>query len=286
MPSGWTRLVLENFEFPYERVFPPDLDKGGLRAKYDVIVFNGAGCAGRRRRTRRGGPRCGAPARAEAPARGGGRGGRRAGRGRRRPRGLHAAADSGGVRAASGQVSAQTMAQVKAFVEEGGTVIAIGGVGDGRRAAVRPARDESPGRERRAAAAREVLRARLRCCASRWTTSNPLAHGLDKQARRLLRQRSRVQADGRCRGQGHAPRRVVRRAASRCAAAGPGGRSISTRASGSSRARVGKGRVFLIAPGDPVPVAAARHLQAVLQRPVSVGRAGVAAGRTGQPVTR
>ena len=43
MPSGWTRLILENFEFPYELVFPPDLDKGGLRAKYDVIVFNGAG---------------------------------------------------------------------------------------------------------------------------------------------------------------------------------------------------------------------------------------------------
>ena len=43
MPSGWTRLVLENFEFPYDRVFPPDIDRGGLRAKYDVIVFNGAG---------------------------------------------------------------------------------------------------------------------------------------------------------------------------------------------------------------------------------------------------
>ena len=43
MPSGWTRLILENFEFPYELVFPPDLDKGGLRAKYDVIVFNDAG---------------------------------------------------------------------------------------------------------------------------------------------------------------------------------------------------------------------------------------------------
>jgi hypothetical protein len=36
MPSGWTRLILENFEFPYERVFPPDLDKGGLHEKYDV----------------------------------------------------------------------------------------------------------------------------------------------------------------------------------------------------------------------------------------------------------
>ena len=49
MPSGWTRLIFENFEFPYERVFPPDLDKGNLRAKYDVLVFNGAGLRRRRR---------------------------------------------------------------------------------------------------------------------------------------------------------------------------------------------------------------------------------------------
>ena len=43
MPSGWTRLILENFEFPFERVFPPDLDEGNLSDKYDVLVFNGAG---------------------------------------------------------------------------------------------------------------------------------------------------------------------------------------------------------------------------------------------------
>jgi hypothetical protein len=37
-PTGWTRLVLENFEFPFEHVYPPMLDAGNLNAKYDVLV--------------------------------------------------------------------------------------------------------------------------------------------------------------------------------------------------------------------------------------------------------
>ncbi|MBL0940009.1 MAG: peptidase [Gemmatimonadaceae bacterium] len=39
MPSGWTRLILEKFEFPYTNVFPEEIDKGNLKAKYDVLVF-------------------------------------------------------------------------------------------------------------------------------------------------------------------------------------------------------------------------------------------------------
>ncbi len=39
MPSGWTRFIMENFEFPFEVVYPPQLDAGNLREKYDVIVF-------------------------------------------------------------------------------------------------------------------------------------------------------------------------------------------------------------------------------------------------------
>jgi hypothetical protein len=39
MPSGWTRLVLERFEFPYRVVFPPELDAGNLREKFDVLIF-------------------------------------------------------------------------------------------------------------------------------------------------------------------------------------------------------------------------------------------------------
>ncbi|MDX2181016.1 MAG: M14 family metallopeptidase [Bryobacteraceae bacterium] len=39
MPSGWTRFMLEQFEFPFEVIYPEKLDAGDLRSKYDVIVF-------------------------------------------------------------------------------------------------------------------------------------------------------------------------------------------------------------------------------------------------------
>jgi hypothetical protein len=39
MPSGWTRLIFERFGFPFEVVFPKTLDAGNLIDKYDVIVF-------------------------------------------------------------------------------------------------------------------------------------------------------------------------------------------------------------------------------------------------------
>jgi hypothetical protein len=39
MPSGWVRWILEQFEFPFDVVYPPDLDAGSLRSKYDVLVF-------------------------------------------------------------------------------------------------------------------------------------------------------------------------------------------------------------------------------------------------------
>ncbi|HUF31144.1 MAG TPA: M14 metallopeptidase family protein [Gemmatimonadaceae bacterium] len=39
MPAGWARWILEQFEFPFSRVFAPELDAGNLSAKYDVLVF-------------------------------------------------------------------------------------------------------------------------------------------------------------------------------------------------------------------------------------------------------
>ncbi len=39
MPSGWTRWLLEQFEFPFEVVFPPRLDAGKLRDQFDVLIF-------------------------------------------------------------------------------------------------------------------------------------------------------------------------------------------------------------------------------------------------------
>jgi hypothetical protein len=104
MQAGWTRWILEQFEFPFERVFAPALDAGNLNARFDAIVFvSGA-----------------------IPAAGGGRGGGRGGRG----------AAGGGTapvdlpveyRDQWGSVTAdRTLPQIKAFIEGGGTVLAIG----------------------------------------------------------------------------------------------------------------------------------------------------------------
>lgn len=39
MTSGWTRWLLEQFSFPFEVVFPPLLDAGNLRARFDCLIF-------------------------------------------------------------------------------------------------------------------------------------------------------------------------------------------------------------------------------------------------------
>jgi hypothetical protein len=41
MASGWIRWLLEQFEFPYELVFAPALDAGGLEARFDALIFVG-----------------------------------------------------------------------------------------------------------------------------------------------------------------------------------------------------------------------------------------------------
>lgn len=39
MPSGWTRWILEQFDFPFTVVYPQTLDAGNLADKFDVIIF-------------------------------------------------------------------------------------------------------------------------------------------------------------------------------------------------------------------------------------------------------
>ncbi len=39
MDSGWMRWLLERFDFPFERVYAQALDGGNLRSKYDVLIF-------------------------------------------------------------------------------------------------------------------------------------------------------------------------------------------------------------------------------------------------------
>jgi len=39
IPSGWTRWLLERFEFPFEVVYPVTLDAGPLAGRFDVLVL-------------------------------------------------------------------------------------------------------------------------------------------------------------------------------------------------------------------------------------------------------
>jgi hypothetical protein len=111
MEAGWTRWILEQFDFPFERVFAPQLDAGNLNAKYDVLIFvNGAipAAGGGRGRGAGGG----------APA-GGAQGGRAGA-----PAPLPIPAEYAGQQGAMSMDV--TMPALKQFVERGGTIIAIG----------------------------------------------------------------------------------------------------------------------------------------------------------------
>ncbi|HEY2434868.1 MAG TPA: M14 family metallopeptidase [Vicinamibacterales bacterium] len=99
--SGWTRWILEQFEFPFARVYAPELDGGNLNAKYDVLIL----------------PQGAVPA-----AGGGGRGGRGGGGGA-----VDAIDIPAEYRSQLGRITAETtVPQIKAFLDGGGTVIAIG----------------------------------------------------------------------------------------------------------------------------------------------------------------
>jgi hypothetical protein len=99
--AGWARWILEQFEFPFERVFAPALDAGGLHAKYDVLVFVAGGIPG-------------------AAGSGGGGGG--GGAAQTEPADLPAE-----YRGQFGRTSVErTLPRLKEFIEQGGTVIAIG----------------------------------------------------------------------------------------------------------------------------------------------------------------
>ncbi len=39
MPAGWVRWLLEKYEFPFDRVWSQTLDQGQLAKKYDVLIF-------------------------------------------------------------------------------------------------------------------------------------------------------------------------------------------------------------------------------------------------------
>jgi hypothetical protein len=99
MPSGWTRWLFEQFEFPFEVVYPQTLDAGNLNAKFDVLVFVDGGIPMR-----------------DAQQTQGGFGGQ--------PPADSIAAE---FRPTLGRVTvAKTVPELKKFVENGGTILTIG----------------------------------------------------------------------------------------------------------------------------------------------------------------
>jgi hypothetical protein len=99
MPSGWVRWIFDQFRFPYQRVFAPELDAGNLNARYDVLVFVSDAIPESSRPGR--GGFGGMPDPATVPAE---------------------------FRAQIGNVTIdRTVAQLRAFLENGGTIVTIGG---------------------------------------------------------------------------------------------------------------------------------------------------------------
>ncbi|HYT75479.1 MAG TPA: M14 metallopeptidase family protein, partial [Vicinamibacterales bacterium] len=112
MPSGWTRFIFEQFEIPYQVVFPKALDAGDLIGKYDVLVFPSGTIPAAL--VNAGGGRGGRG--------GGGRGGGGGGRG-----GLGVGADiPAEFQDQLGSITAQTLPQLRKFLEDGGTIVAVG----------------------------------------------------------------------------------------------------------------------------------------------------------------
>jgi hypothetical protein len=101
MPSGHVRWLLEQFEFDFDVIYPQALDAGGLKAKYDVILF----------------PDGGIPETDNAGGGFGGFGGQ--------PRAEDIPAE---YRGHLGRVSiARTVPELKRFADEGGVIVAFGG---------------------------------------------------------------------------------------------------------------------------------------------------------------
>jgi hypothetical protein len=101
MPAGWVRWLFEQYEFPFEVVYPKQFDAGNLRAKFDVIVLMDGAMPGER------GGRGG----------GGGGGGGRGGADRIPPEFDNM----------TGNLTVEkTVPELKKFLESGGTILTVG----------------------------------------------------------------------------------------------------------------------------------------------------------------
>ena len=146
-PSGWTRWLLEQFEFPVEVVYPATLNAGDLRSRFDVLLLTDGAYPGSNAST--------PPRQEEIPAE---------------------------YRDRIGRITPdRTIPELKKFVQTGGEIIAIGGssrIGDllgvpvqNAVAGLGPDKFYIPG---------SLLKLNV-------DNTNPLAFGMPKQTRRVLR---------------------------------------------------------------------------------------------------
>jgi hypothetical protein len=152
MDAGWARWILEQFEFPFERVFAPTLDAGDLKSKFDVLIFVEGGIPGPQSGGRRGPGEV--PPVSNIPAE---------------------------YQGQLGRVTVEkTLPQIKQFIEQGGTVITIGASSANLAAALQlPIENHlleqgSPLPRTKFYVPGSVLSARI-------DISHPLAHGMAEQ---------------------------------------------------------------------------------------------------------
>ena len=156
--SGWTRWILEQFEFPFELVYPPTLDAGNLNSQFDVLIFPNGAIPGFRPSTP----------------------------GRARP---SSSPNLEGIpeeyRSRVGRVTAdKTIPQILAFLKGGGTVLTIGSSTNLAYFAGLPIKNallekQQDGTERQLSSQKyfvpgSILQAKV-------NTSNPLAHGIPER---------------------------------------------------------------------------------------------------------
>jgi hypothetical protein len=152
--SGWTRWLLEQFEFPFEVVYPKALDAGDLRTRFDVLIFpDGA-----------------------IPMRDGSGGGQ-----------PNAAAIPAEFRDWLGNVTiSRTVPELKKFVESGGTLLAIGSSTSIAYHLGLPVRnalvERSPATGVEVALPSEKFYVPGAIIEARVDNTNPLAYGLDSRA--------------------------------------------------------------------------------------------------------
>ena len=262
MPSGWTRWLLEQFEFPFEVVFPQALDAGNLSSRFDVIILpSGVG-----------------------PAPAGWAGGRGGGGGGGGGRGGGAAAVNIPAEYQSqlgAYTAAQTVPQLKKFLEDGGTMLAVG------RSAMNLAEllglpvdnhlvERSPDGTSRPLPSEKfyvpgsVLRVAV-------DNTSPIAHGMTNPLDVFFDNSPVFRLEPGGGAEGHPAGRVVRQRRHPLRSGWAYGQGYLQGGVAVVDAPVGKGRLVPLRSGDHVPRAAARNVQVSVQRDLS-GRAGARAG--------